>query len=141
MARVPWTEEQKRAFLDLQFEARDRHYRSWFPAARFDVIERGGAAIGRLIVDRGDDAIRIVDIALIPEQRGRGLGGALLRGLLDEAAGSGRPVRIHVERGNPARRLYDRLGFDPIEEQGLYELLEWRPRPAVPPVPQAKTDS
>jgi ribosomal protein S18 acetylase RimI-like enzyme len=139
MARVPWSGEQKRAFLDLQFEAQDRHYRAWFPAARFEVIERDDRPVGRLIVDRGDDAIRIVDIALVPEQRGAGLGGSLLRGLLDEAAASGRPVRIHVEHGNPARRLYERLGFDRIEDQGVYELLEWRPVP--PPAPQAKTDS
>ena len=68
-----------------------------------------------------------MDIALLPEHRGAGIGSAVLRGLLAEAAAAGKPVRIHVERLNPARRLYERLGFAPIEDKGVYYLMEWRP--------------
>ena len=52
-----------------------------------------------------------MDIALLPEYRGRGIGTALLEELLVEADATGRRVTIHVERFNPARRLYERLGF------------------------------
>jgi ribosomal protein S18 acetylase RimI-like enzyme len=65
------------------------------------------------------------------------VGEALLREVLGEAAGCGLPVRIHVERGNPARRLYARLGFVPLAERGIYHELEWSPAPSA----QAKTAS
>ena len=77
-------------------------------------------------VDRGPVEIRILDIALLPEYRGRGIGTAMLEELLTEARESGVPVRMHVERSNPAQSLYTRLGFEPVEERGLYYLLEWR---------------
>lgn len=126
LAQVDWSEAQKDAFLRQQFDAQSRHYAVHFPDARFDVIECDGDAAGRLIVWRGPDEIRVVDIALLPAFRGRGVGEGLLRPILDEAAVLGLPVRIHVERANPARRLYARLGFAPIGEQGIYFQLEWR---------------
>ena len=52
----------------------------------------------------------------------------LLRGLQSEAAAAGKPLRIHVERFNPALRLYERLGFRLVEDHGLYLFLEWRAR-------------
>ena len=87
--------------------------------------------IGRLYIDRSEDEIRLIDIALLPEHRGKGIGGSLMRQTLDEARLAGKPVRIHVEHNNPARRLYDRLGFRPVEDQGVYDLLEWRPETTV----------
>jgi ribosomal protein S18 acetylase RimI-like enzyme len=71
-----------------------------------------------------------VDITLLPEHCGAGIGTGILRDLLAEAAAAGKPVRIHVERQNPAWRLYERLGFAPIEDKGVYYLMEWRPAPA-----------
>ena len=112
----------------MQFDAQDRHYRAHFPDARFDVVERGGAPIGRLIVERGEDEIRLLDIALLPEHRGAGAGSALLRALLAEAAATSRRVTIHVERANPARRLYERLGFRVEEDDdAIYLFMVWRP--------------
>jgi GNAT superfamily N-acetyltransferase len=122
-----WTAEQKQTFVAAQFNAQRRHYRQAYPEARFDVIERLGVPIGRLYVDRHAGEIRLIDIALIPEARGCGLGTALLSALLDEAAPTGQSVTIHVERFNPARRLYERLGFKPIEDKGVYVLMEARP--------------
>jgi ribosomal protein S18 acetylase RimI-like enzyme len=91
------------------------------------VIEVDGARAGRFYVDRRSDDIRIVDITLLPEYRARGIGTALIGALLDEAAGCGQRVSIHVERNNRARRLYERLGFDEVAEHGLYFLMEARP--------------
>jgi ribosomal protein S18 acetylase RimI-like enzyme len=124
---VPWTPAEKTAFLRQQFDAQHTHYQQHYAGARFDVIELDGRPIGRLYVDRGAGEIRIVDIALLPAHRGAGIGTTILRGLLGEAAASGRPVRIHVEQSNPARRLYRRLGFVPIADRGVYQLLECRP--------------
>lgn len=128
LAQLPWSEAEKRAFLAMQFDAQDRHYRAHFPDARFDVVERGGVPIGRLIVERTEDEIRLLDIALLPEHRGAGAGSALLRELLAEAAASSKRVTIHVERANPARRLYERLGFRVEEdEDAIYLFMAWRP--------------
>ena len=124
---VPWDEAQKEAFLRAQFDAQDRWYREHYDRASFDVVLIGGEPGGRLYVHRGESEIRIVDIALLPEHRGGGVGTALLGDLLDEADAAGKSVTIHVERFNPALRLYERLGFAVAEDKGVYLLLEWLP--------------
>lgn len=124
---MDWAEAQKAAFLHMQFEAQHRHYQEHYPRARFDVVLMGGVPAGRLYVDVWTDQIRLVDVALLPEHRGRGLGTRLIRSVLDEGAAAGRPVTIHVEQFNPALRLYERLGFRRIGEHSVYHLLEWRP--------------
>ena len=124
---VDWSDEQKTAFVRQQFEAQDAYYRKHYDPASFEVIEVKGEPVGRLYVARWEDEIRIVDIALLPEHRGRGVGTALLRELLDEAATERKRLSIHVEVNNPARRLYARLGFAPVEERGVYVLMEARP--------------
>ena len=127
MALVDWSEEQKEAFLRFQFEAQHQYYQQQFPEARFDLILLDGEPAGRLYLHRRPDEIRLIDIALLPEHRGRGLGGALMRQILADGEEVGLPVRIHVERNNPALRLYHRLGFESIEDQEVYYLMEWRP--------------
>ena len=124
---VPWTAAQKEAFLRQQFQAQHAFYQKQYASARFEIVLRDGQPIGRLYVARGDDAIRIVDIALLPEHRGAGIGTGILRDLLAEAAAAGKPVRIHVERLNPARHLYERLGFVLVADSGVYCLMEWAP--------------
>jgi ribosomal protein S18 acetylase RimI-like enzyme len=125
MQMVPWTDEEKQAFLDMQFNAQKTHYDSHYPDAEFLVIEKDGHPVGRLYVDRAPEDIRVVDIAIVPEHRGTGLGTMLLREILEEAAASSRPVTIHVERYNPALHLYDRLGFRRIADSGVYYLMRW----------------
>ncbi len=91
---------------------------------------RGEDNIGRLYLERLPSQHRIIDIAFLPEYRGRGLGEALLRDLLDEAAAAGKPVSIHVEKLNPAMRLYRRLGFVTEEDKGIYDLMRWTAPPS-----------
>jgi ribosomal protein S18 acetylase RimI-like enzyme len=124
---TPWTEEQKAAFVEMQFVAQDTHYRTHLPDASYDVVVVDGEDAGRLYVDRRESEVRIVDIAILPAFRGRGIGTKLLDGILAEAAATGRKVSIHVEHENRARSLYDRLGFVQVEDQGVYLLLEWTP--------------
>jgi ribosomal protein S18 acetylase RimI-like enzyme len=81
-------------------------------------------------VARSPGRIHIVDIALLPQQRNRGVGSAILQDLLTEAERMQCQASIHVEQENRARRLYERLGFEPVENRGLYVLMEWRPRRA-----------
>jgi ribosomal protein S18 acetylase RimI-like enzyme len=126
LAQVPFTEEQKEAFLRMQFAAQDGEYRRSCPSARFLVVMVGDEPAGRLYLDRRAGELRIVDVALLPAYRGVGLGTALLRGVLAEGEQQGLPVTIHVEVMNRARRLYQRLGFRPVAEHGAHLLMEWK---------------
>ena len=127
LAVVPWDDAQKDAFLRMQFDAQDAWWRENYAEASFDVILADGEPAGRLYVHRGPSEIRIVDIALLPEHRGGGIGTSLLRELFTEADESGKSVTIHVERMNPALRLYERLGFTVAEDKGIYLFLERPP--------------
>jgi ribosomal protein S18 acetylase RimI-like enzyme len=127
MALVPWTDAQKAAFIAMQFQAQSAHYAEHYYDAEFLVIERDGAPIGRLYLYRGTADIRIVDIALVPEARGAGLGTHLLREILTEGERAGKSVSIHVENFNPALRLYHRLGFVHVDDHGAYYLMRWSP--------------
>jgi ribosomal protein S18 acetylase RimI-like enzyme len=114
--------------LRQQFQTQLAYYTATFPAARYDVITLAGAAAGRLYVNRSGSELRILDIALLPEHRGQGLGTQILRTLLAEAETAGLPIRLHVERENSALRLYQRLGFSLLAEEGIYLLMEYQPR-------------
>ncbi len=127
LAQTGWTDEEKARFVEFQFGAQHDYYREQFPDASFDVVLVDDAAAGRLYVDRRQDEIRLIDVALLPEFRRRGIGGRLMSRVLDEARAAGLPVQIHVEQNNPAMRLYDRLGFRRVEEQGVYWLMRWDP--------------
>ena len=128
LTMVPdWSDEQKESFVRQQFAAQHTWYHEHYTGASFDLILVDGAPAGRLYVHRRDREIRLMDITLLPEHRGRGLGSQVLAVLLAEAEATGKPLTIHVEKFNPAIRLYRRLGFATIEDRGVYDLLEWRP--------------
>ena len=124
MANVAWSDEEKRAFLEMQFQAQDSYYREHYPDCEFTLLLLDGVPAGRLYVHRRADELRVVDIAMLGKHRNRGIGGGLMREVLAEGAARGLPVRIHVEKDNPARKLYDRLGFVKIGDSGVYDLLE-----------------
>jgi GNAT superfamily N-acetyltransferase len=125
LAVTGWSDEDKAIFCRRQFDAQSAHYRENYPGALLQIIERGGVAIGRLYIARWEREIRIMDIALLPEHRGAGIGTQLLRELQDEASSAGKTLTIHVERFNPALRLYERLGFRQVEDKGVYLLMRW----------------
>jgi ribosomal protein S18 acetylase RimI-like enzyme len=125
LAAAPWTPEQKQEFLRWQFELQHRFYTERFPSTEFRVVFVDGAPAGRLYVDRRADELRIVDVALLPEYRGRGIGSRLVRDVIARAEAAGLAVRIHVEIHNHrARALYERLGFHAVAGHGLYLLME-----------------
>ena len=128
-AQVAWVPGQREAFLAMQFAAQHQYYQEVYPRADYQLILRDGQPAGRLYVNRGAEEIRVVEIALLPEHRNAGIGSALLRGLLAEAAAARQPLTIHVERFNPALRLYSRLGFRMIADKGVYLLMAWNPEP------------
>ncbi len=124
LAQVPWTDEQKRSFLWQQFEAQDHEYRRAYPAGLFSVIELSGQSVGRLYLRHEASDTRIVDLALLPDFRGQGVGSWILADLTREADAALRTLSIHVEAMNSgARRLYERFGFVLAEDKGVYLLL------------------
>ena len=125
------TEADKAAFLDAQFHLQHAHYQKYYPHADWLVTMRGGEDVGRLYLERWPSQHRIIDIAFLPEHRGQGYGEPLLRDLMDEAAAAAKDISIHVEKLNPAMRLYRRLGFVTEEDKGIYDLMRWTP-PSVP---------
>jgi len=130
LAAVAWAEGEREAFLRQQFEAQHRWYQENYEGAEFLVILRDGAPAGRLYVVRWEKEIRLIDIALLPAHRNGGVGSAILGQILAEGDALALPVSIHVERWNPALRLYERLGFAPIEDRGVYLLMQRPPAPA-----------
>jgi ribosomal protein S18 acetylase RimI-like enzyme len=130
LAPVPWTLEQKRAFLLQQFDAQRRDYRARLLGCVFGIIERGGEPIGRLYLDARGRALHVVDIALAPQWRGRGVGGAILEAVIASARADGLAVGIFVEKYNPALSLYRRLGFVETADHGVYLEMERAPEPA-----------
>ncbi len=123
LAQVDWSPEQKSLFLAQQFTAQRHHYKTQMDC-RFALIEQHGVPVGRLYLEPRQTQISIVDIALIPEVRGKGLGQAIIEALIATAATSGRGIGIFVERFNPALRLYRRVGFTEIGETEVYLEME-----------------
>src|SRR3954465_10941428 len=125
LAVTGWSEQLKADFCRSQFDAQSAYYAENYPEASFQIIERDGWPAGRLYVDRWENEIRIVDITLLPEFRGSGVGTKLLRDLQTEARSAGKSLTIHVERFNRALGLYQRLGFQQVDDKGVYLLMSW----------------
>jgi ribosomal protein S18 acetylase RimI-like enzyme len=127
IAPFGWPPAQQEAFLRMQFTAQQRWYAMSHAQAEHHIIEQDGAAIGRIMVLRQPPAAVLVDIALLPEHRGKGIGGGLVRQLVQQCDQEKLPLRLQVLRTNPALRLYERLGFRRTGEDQIYIQMERQP--------------
>ena len=126
-SQVELAPEIREQIMAMQFEAQTTTYAARFPRARFDIIELDGEPVGRIVVNRPGVMVHIVDHAIVPHLRNRGIGTAIMRALMEEAARAEVPVRLKVADANdPSLKLYLRLGFRPIETAPFYIELEWR---------------
>lgn len=128
---VPWSEAQRRMFVEVQFKAQLDHYQHYFPNASHDLILENQTPVGRLYVDRSDHEINIIDVTLLPQHRNAGIGSHLMRGILEEATRGNKTVGIYVESFNPSRQFFNRLGFVETEEDGFQIHLHWYPPSAA----------
>ena len=119
--------DQQAAFLRMQFDAQRAHYGRHFSLADHEIITINGEPVGRILVDRSRDELRLVDIALLSEHRGAGIGSVLLRELLDESVATGKPVRVRAFKPSRSVVFYERLGFRRIADEGAYWALEAAP--------------
>ncbi len=122
-ASAGWGADEIGTLLASQFAMQDAYYRRHYPRARFDVVLCGAAPVGRLYHDWSLGEARVIDIALLPQHRGAGIGARLMRGLVAGAAARGMPMSLHVEMNNPVRSFYERLGFVAAGEYGVYVLM------------------
>ena len=123
LRQVDWPPEQKKAFTDWQSQQQEAHYATHYPAAERLVVMRDAVVVGRIYVDTTRREVRLMDVTLLPEHRNQGIGSRLMDVLLAYADGIGLGVSLHVEPFNPARRMYERLGFRAAETRGLYEFM------------------
>ncbi len=121
---APWDEEQKNAFLQQQFQLQQQHYNSNYKNAFFQIIKLNEIPIGRLYVAELADEIRIIDITILTEFRGKNIGTGLIEEILHDADNKNKVVQIYLETTNQSANLFARLGFVPIADDGVYQL--WR---------------
>jgi len=125
MTILPWTDEQKVEFVRMQFNAQHKFFKQEFSNAEFNLVLKDDIAIGRMYVERRENEIRIIDVTLMPDYRGQGVGQVLMKSLLDESAGSAKPITLHVAKDSPAMSFYERFGFKYVEDRGVYQLIRW----------------
>jgi GNAT superfamily N-acetyltransferase len=126
LADVPWSPEQKQAFIEMQHAAQQAHYRKFYPEGEQSVILWGGRPVGRVYVARIEKQIRILDITVLPGYRNRRVGSTIIKELMSEGERTGKPVAIMVESYNPSLALFERLGFTQGETKGAHVLMEYR---------------
>ncbi|NOT62861.1 MAG: GNAT family N-acetyltransferase [Acidobacteria bacterium] len=126
LAAWGWDAAQQKAFLELQFRAQEAHYGE-FPNTEHLLILNDGQPVGRLLLSRMPDHILVVDIALLAECRGQGVGASVLSQVFDEATARRQVVRGHVAKDNRAQQLWWRLGFKPTGDTGTHYAVEWQP--------------
>ena len=126
LAPFGWSEEQQAAFCQMQFRLQTRAYRMQFPAADYYIVEYDATPIGRMIVERGEKEIRLVDISLLAEFRNRGIGTILLERLKDEARNEWILSLCVLKTNAAAKRLYERLGLEVVEDAELHFTMQWR---------------
>ena len=134
LAQTPWPDEQKQQFITMQFNAQHSHYQEHYKGASFDIIAQQDESIGRLYLEEWPSQFRIIDIALLPQYCNQGIGSWFLKDIMQQSTAVEKAVSIHVEQNNPAMKLYQRLGFKKVSEQGIYHLMEWKeklPNPAT----------
>ena len=123
-----WGPEQRQAFIQMQFNAQARGHQTSYPNAEGKIVRLNGEDIGRILVNHGTEELVLVDIALLPGYRNRGIGSHVVSALLNEAATAAKCIRLHVLKSSPASRLYERLGFCRVREDGMYCEMLWNPK-------------
>lgn len=121
-----WDAAATNAFLHMQWTAQKRSYEAQYPDASHFIILYNELRVGRVMYDISAKEIQLIDIALLPESRNQGVGTLMIRCL---QSGEGllmtKPIRLSVLQHNPAKRLYERLGFTSVGSNGLYEIMLW----------------
>ena len=112
--------EQKTALLRMQFDAQQQQYHAQYPRGNFDLILKADVPVGIIYTQRGPDEFVLIDIALLPKFRNEGIGKKLVTELIHQAQVEKETLTAHVRKDNPAWRLWQRLGFEEVNDDGVY---------------------
>lgn len=108
--------------------AQESFFHRNFEPSNIRVIVAEGRDVGLLHVERENEGLFLANIQILPAFQNRGVGSAVVRRAIDEAHAAGLPLRLQVLKSNhPARRLYERLGFELTQESGSHFHLRIRP--------------
>lgn len=124
---VPWDENLKREFILMQYRAQKAHYAEYYPRSDHYIILFDGRPAGRYWIDYGREDVRFVDMAVLPEFRGQGIGTVLFKDALKHAREMGLPAILHVIKGHRSIPMYKRMGFRFAGDNGAHDKMEWRP--------------
>lgn len=114
--------------IAMQQKAQALSYQASHPGAEYLVIEHAGTPVGRAVVHGAAGCLRLVDISVLPQARGQGCAAGALAQLQQRAAADGCALHLTVRLDNAgARRLYDRLGFVAVSDDGLDARMRWLP--------------
>ena len=122
-----WSEHQKNAFISMQSAAQLADYKTKCPGARFQVIIYNKKDAGRFFTCETENDIRLLDITILPEFTGKGIGTNLLHRLIQRSTKVQKKISLYVLASSPAIKLYQRLGFIHIKSNGLYYYMEREP--------------
>jgi GNAT superfamily N-acetyltransferase len=126
LAMVPWTDEQRQAFIKFQYTAQLNYYRSEFPNSEHWVIEADSKPVGRLFLDRRETQFRILDITILTAHRGKGFGEPVIRYVMNESAAVGKAVGINLDLYSTSQPIFERLGFTATEKTDSHTLYVWQ---------------
>jgi len=119
--------EEQEIFIEMQFNAQDRHYKKHYPDAEFLIIKWKKKDVGRFYVEEWPSQFRIIDITIDPEYRGRGIGQKVMSLIMAKAEAKDKSTSIHVDKENKAINLYKRLGFVIDGGTEIYHLMTTHP--------------
>ena len=119
-ASLDMPEEEENELLRMQFIAQQSQYRDQYPDAHFDLVLKDEVAIGTMYAMRGPEKFVLIDIMLLVEHRNAGIGAELVKKLIREANAAKKALQAHVLKTNPAWRLWRRLGFEIVADDGVY---------------------
>ena len=128
LVMVPWTDEQKEAFIRFQLKAQLAHYQAEYPNAEYSIILVEALPVGRLYLDRREVEIRIMDLTLLPESRGKGISSPILQHLMEEALESAKILSINIDKLSQSQAIFEHFGFTPSEDSGFHVLYAWKPQ-------------
>jgi GNAT superfamily N-acetyltransferase len=125
-ALLPFSEQQLRDLIQMQYRAQIASYSAQFPASGYEMILANGERAGRIWIARQAGQIHIVDLLIDARQRNRGIGAVLIQRLQEEARQAGLPILARVDRANPGSlRFHQRCGFRIVGEELFDLFLEW----------------
>ncbi|AVK82231.1 N-acetyltransferase [Lysinibacillus sp. B2A1] len=121
-----WSAEQTQHFLEMQWYAQQVSYKQQFPEASHCIILSDDKYAGRLLTENLPQHLHLIDISILPSFQGNGLGTYLITKLQQTAKEENKPVILQVFQTNPARNLYERLGFQIVSTDDMYLKMRWQ---------------